>query len=87
MGSEKDIELNALNEEELGGVNGGTQAGNLLFTGKSVKAATAVQKGAAPKAGGLVHKEVKSTGKTKTITEKDGIEGILLSGGGDTKYC
>ncbi len=87
MGNEKDIELNALNEDELDGVSGGTQAGNLLFTGKSVKAATAVQKGAAPKAGGLVHTEVKTTGKTKTITEKDGIDGILLSGGGGAKYC
>ena len=86
MGNEKDIELNALNEDELDGVSGGTQAGNLLFTGKSVKAVSTVQTGAAPKAGNLVHK-VKSTGKTKTIAEKDGIDGILLSGGDGPTYC
>ena len=86
MGNEKDIELNALNEDELDGVSGGTQAENLLFTGKSVKAVSTVQTGAAPKAGGLVHK-VKSTGKTKTIAERDGLDGLLLSGGDGPTYC
>jgi hypothetical protein len=87
MGNEKDIELNALNEDELDGVSGGTQAGNLLFTGKSVKAVSTVQTGAAPKAGNLVHTKVKSSGKPKTITERDGIDGILLSGGDGPTYC
>ena len=48
-----------LQDEQLDQVSGGTQAGNLLFTGKAVKPVTTVQKGAAPKAGSLVWREVK----------------------------
>ena len=46
-----------------------------------------VQKGEAPKAGNLVHKVVTGSGQTKVITEKEGLDGILLSGGGGTDYC
>ncbi len=85
----KENEMNSLREldlEEMDHVSGGTQAGNLLFTGKSVKAVSTVQKGAAPKAGGLVYTEVKSTGKRKTIAEREGLDGILLSGGDGPRY-
>jgi carboxylesterase type B len=58
-----------------------------LFAGKSVKAAKTVQKGESPKAGNLVHKVVTESGKAKVITEKDGLDGILLSGGGRSTYC
>ena len=85
MGNEKDIELNAINDDALESVSGGTRAGNLLFTGKNVKPVATVIKGPPPKAENLVHKEVKSTGKT--IAEKDGIDGILLSGGGGPTLC
>lgn len=79
--------VNIISEEELGNVTGGVEASNLLFTGKSAKAASTVQKGAPGKAGSLVYKETKknvTTGKIPTSAELDG---ILLSGGGDTKFC
>lgn len=82
--------MNAMRElslDEMDKVSGGTQASNLLFAGKSVKAAKTVQKGESPKAGNLVHKVVTESGKTKVITEKEGLDGILLSGGGGTDYC
>ena len=76
-----------LTDRQLEKVDGGTQAGNLLFTGKAAKPASTVQKGASPKAGSLVHKEVKATGEKKTIEEIGGIEGILLSGGNGPELC
>ena len=74
-----------LTDQQLEKVDGGGQAGSLLFTGSKPKTANEVQKGEKPKAGNLLYEE-KSFDKKKTIEEKDGIEGILLSGGGP-KYC
>ena len=52
-----------LDEAQLEQAAGGVHAENLLFTRVPDKPAPTVQKGPAPKAGGLIHKEVKSTGK------------------------
>ena len=82
--------MNAMRElslDEMDKVSGGTQASNLIFTGKSVKAVKTVQKGEAPKAGNLVHKVVTGSGQTKVLTEKEGLDGILLSGDGGSDYC
>ena len=76
-----------LTDQQLEKVDGGTQAGNLLFTGRPEKPAPTVQKGDSPKAGSLIYKEEKSTGKKKTIEEIGGIEGILLSGGNGPELC
>ena len=76
-----------LTEKQMAKISGG-DPGNLLFSGKAApKVKPVVQKGTTPKAGSLVNKEVKASGKKKTITEKDGIDGILLSGGGGPKLC
>ncbi len=71
MGIDKDLN-GALNDDALENVAGGLEAGNLLFTGKSVKASSTVQKGKAPKAGSLVYKETKSGTKE--------VEGKTFSG-------
>ena len=73
---EKSLELSM---DQMEKVTGGMQASNLIFTGKTVKYTNAVQKGESPKAGGLVHKEARTS---RTIID-EGIEGIHLSGGGE----
>ena len=72
MGSEKDINMNALNDDDLESVAGGMgDVQPLVFTGKVPKAKATVQKGKAPKADSLVLKEKKG---------KKSIDGKLLSG-------
>ncbi len=77
---EQDMPLE-LTDQQLEKVDGGADAGNLLFTGKSAKPIRTIQRGEAPKAGQLIHKEENDFRK-KSIEEKDGLDGILLSGGG-----
>ena len=82
---QNDREMNMpleLTDQQLEKVDGGMQAENLQFTEKTAKSASTVQKGAAPKEGSLVHKEANPTDNTKTIEDKNGIEG-LFSGGGE----
>ena len=55
-----------LTTEQMEKAAGGMQPDNLQFTGKSAKAQSTVQKGAAPKDGGLVHKEAHSTAGQNT---------------------
>lgn len=86
MNNENNLGLNALNDEELGNVSGGVEAGNLLFTGKAQKAGNTVQKGTPGKAGSLVFKETKKATAAAPAGTTD-LDGILLSGGGDLKSC
>lgn len=76
-----------LTDQQLEKVDGGAQAGNLLFTGKTVKPGNTLYAGERPKAGNLILEEKRSSDKRKTILDKDGIEGILLSGGGRPEIC
>ncbi len=51
---EQDMPLE-LTDQQLEKVDGGMEAGNLPFTGKTTGSSETVQKGPAPEAGGLVH--------------------------------